>query len=280
MNKTLKLCLLGLIAGSVLLSAGCNKLKARDQLNKGVRAYKSAQFNEAIEHFKTAIQLDPTLVNAKLYLATAYQTQFIPGAPSDDNVKMGQAAVDEYNDVLSSNPNNANAVAGLASLYYGMGKLDEARTYYNKQLQLSPSDPIPYYSIGVIDWLQTYKPRMTLRAKLGIADAMKPLAPKGAKKDVLQACQDLKQSNDPKVEDGIQQLNKALQLRPDYADAMQYMNLLYREKADIECGDDDARTTDLNAADDWVNKALAARKAEEAKNAAKAAQGGITVQSH
>lgn len=278
MNKTFKLCLLGLIAGSVLLSAGCNKLKARDQLNKGVRAYKSAQFNEAIEHFKTAIQLDPSLVNAKLYLATAYQTQYIPGAPSEDNMKMGQAAVDEYKDVLSNSPNNANAIAGLASLYYNMGKLDLARQYYTRQNQLSPSDPIPYYSIGVIDWMNTYKPRMTLRAKLGISDATAPLAPKGAKKDVMQACQDLRQSNESKVEDGIQNLTKALQLRPDYADAMQYMNLLYREKADIECGDNDARQADLKTADDWVSKALAARKAEEAKQAAKASQGGITMQ--
>lgn len=277
MNKTFKLCLLGLIAGSVLLSAGCNKLKARDQLNKGVRAYKSAQFNEAIEHFKTAIQLDPTLINAKLYLATAYQTQYIPGAPSDDNMKMGQSAIDEYKDVLASNPNNANAIAGLASLYYNMGKLDLARQYYTKQNQLSPSDPIPYYSIGVIDWMNTYKPRMTLRAKLGISDATAPLAPKKAKKDVMQACQDLRQSNEPKVEDGIQNLTKALQLRPDYADAMQYLNLLYREKADIECGDDAARQADLKTADDWVSKALAARKAEEAKKASKASQGGITM---
>ena len=33
------------------------------------------------------------------------------------------------------------------------------------------------------------------------------------------------------IEDGIAELEKALQLRPDYDDAMAYLNLLYRERA-------------------------------------------------
>ena len=44
----------------VLFSAvGCSKLRARDQLNKGVQAYKNAKFEDAIEHFKNAVALDP-----------------------------------------------------------------------------------------------------------------------------------------------------------------------------------------------------------------------------
>src|SRR2546425_168562 len=72
-----------------------NKLKARDQLVKGVRAYKNAQYTSAIEHFKTSIGLDPELQNARLYLATAYANQFIPGAESEENLKTGQTAIDE-----------------------------------------------------------------------------------------------------------------------------------------------------------------------------------------
>ena len=51
------------------------------------------------------------------------------------------------------------------------------------------------------------------------------------------ACADLKQKNCQKVEDGIQNLQKALQLRPDYDDAMAYLNLLYRQRAEYECDD-------------------------------------------
>src|SRR5579885_964782 len=53
----------------VLSSTGCNKLRVRDQLNKGVASYKNARYEQAIEHFKNAVDLDPELKNAKIYLA-------------------------------------------------------------------------------------------------------------------------------------------------------------------------------------------------------------------
>src|SRR5262249_61689703 len=98
--------LLALIAlGLTLLStAGCNKLKARDQLNKGVASYKNARYEEAIDHFQQAVTLDPSLLNARLYLATALANQYIPGVDADDNNRTGQQAVDEFKKVLDANP--------------------------------------------------------------------------------------------------------------------------------------------------------------------------------
>lgn len=275
MNKGMQAGLVVAVGAAALLATGCNKLKARDQLNRGTIAFKSAQFNEAIEDFKNAIQLDPTLTNAKLYLATAYEQQFTPGSPDDANMQMAQNAIDEYKIVLSTDPNNANAVAGLASLYYGLGDMTDAREYYTRQTQLTPSDPVPYYSLGVIDYLAAYKPRVAARAALGINDPDVPMVPNKAKasKEVLKACQTLQANNSATVDDGIQQLTKALELRPGYADAMAYMNLLYREKAELTCGDEQARNADIAIAQDWVNKSLAQRKADEAK--ASASQTGV-----
>ena len=84
--------------------SGCNKLKARDLLNKGVNAFKNGQYDEAIEDFKQAKELDPTLMNARLYLATAYASQYIPGAPSDANTRLGNQAIAEFKDVLRARP--------------------------------------------------------------------------------------------------------------------------------------------------------------------------------
>src|SRR5579885_3173530 len=69
------------VAAAVLLATttGCNKLRARDQLNKGVQAYKAAHYEEATEHFKNAINLDNDLKVAKMYLATVYAQQYVPG---------------------------------------------------------------------------------------------------------------------------------------------------------------------------------------------------------
>jgi len=253
---------LALIAvGAVVLSgAGCNKLKARDQLNKGVTAYKNTKYEEAIDHFQQAVALDPSLLNARLYLATALANQYIPGVDSEDNNRAGQQAVDEFKQVLEHTPGHDQQVTslkGIASLYFNMKKLEDAKQYNHKVAEVDPNDPESYYSIGVIDWTQTYQPRMEARAKLGL----KPEEPLKDKK----VCAEIKEKNWANIQDGIDALNKALQLRPDYDDAMAYMNLMYREKADVECDDPAQRAADLKTADEWVDKTMATKKAKAEK---------------
>jgi tetratricopeptide (TPR) repeat protein len=94
---------IGAIAVLLLLAfgiTGCNKLKARDLLNKGVASFKNGQYDTAIEDFKEARDLDPTLLNARLYLATAYASQYIPGAPSEENIRHGNEAIQDFKGVL------------------------------------------------------------------------------------------------------------------------------------------------------------------------------------
>src|SRR5579863_9766340 len=69
------------------------KMKANDELNKGVAAYRDGKYDQAIKFFEDAKEDDPSLTNARLYLATAYATKYIPGAPGDENIRMGEAAV-------------------------------------------------------------------------------------------------------------------------------------------------------------------------------------------
>jgi len=248
------------VAVTLLATAGCNKLRARDQLNKGVMSYKNARYEEAIDHFQQAVSLDPALAVARLYLATAYAQQYIPGVESEDNVRMGMQAIEQYKKVLDGNPvkeQKINSNKGIAYIYLNMKKFDDAKTYYRNALQIDPNDPEPYYSIGVIDWTQTYQPRMEERAKLGL----KPEEPLKDKK----VCAALKDKNWANIQDGIDVLNKALQLRPDYDDAMAYMNLMYREKADVECDDPAQRAADLKTADEWVDKTMATKKAKAEK---------------
>jgi hypothetical protein len=47
---------------------------------------------------------------------------------------------------------------------------------------------------------------------------------------------------------------------------MAYLSLLFRERADLQCGDAAAHAADNKKADQWTNEAMAARqkKAEEA----------------
>ncbi|HKS74664.1 MAG TPA: tetratricopeptide repeat protein [Terriglobales bacterium] len=262
MKTTFRMLALLAVGLALLATLGCDKLRARDQLNKGVAAYKNAKYEEAIDKFQNAVSLDPTLLNARLYLATAYAQQYIPGADTPDNNKMGDQAIGVYKDVLQRDPKNINSIKGIAYIYLNMKKFEEAKDYYRKALEADPNDPEPYYSVGVIDWTQTYQPRMEERAKLGLKPE-ENLNPKN--KDQKKVCEELKAKNSANIQDGIDNLKKALELRPDYDDAMAYMNLMYREKADVECDDLEARAADLKTADEWVDKTMATKKAKAEK---------------
>jgi tetratricopeptide (TPR) repeat protein len=276
MNKTLRLLTLAAVVLALFSSVGCDKLKARDQLNKGVKAYKDNHYEQAIDHFQQAVQLDPALINARMYLATAFVSQYIPGVDSPDNLRTAQQAIEEYTKVIDMNPSRdqkVNSAKGIAYLYLNMKKWDDAKKYYRMASDLDPNDPEPYYSVGVIDWTAAYQPRMEKRAGLG----MKPEEHLSAKnKEQKKVCEDLKTQNGPAIQEGIDSLNKAIQLRPDYDDAMAYMNLMYRERADVECDDEAARTEDLKTADHWVDETLRVKKAK-AEKAAQSQGGGITM---
>ena len=250
-----------IVALTVVLAfgaTGCNKLKARDQLNKGVQAYKSGQFDEAIEKFKTAKEYDPLLINARLYLATAYASQYIPGAPSEENVRKGQQAIAEFQEVLQTDRKNLSAIDGIGSMLYQMAaspytpaKFEESKSYHLKHIQLKPDDPEPYYWVGVIDWALAFRANSDMRAEYNRANPRKQV--KDDQPLPLKVREEYAAKYGPIVDDGIAQLRKAINLRPDYEDAMAYLNLLYRRKAD-QVFSADERENLLRAADDLVDK--------------------------
>ena len=218
--------------------SGCNKLRARDLLNKGVAAFKEAQFDKAVEDFKEAKELDPNLMNARLYLATAYASLYIPGAPSQENKQHGEAAIEEYKSALEKAPDNLSAIDGLASILYQMAgqpfdqkKFEESKSYHEKHIQIKPQDKQPYYSIGVIDWALAYRGNTEMRADYNKAHLNKQV------KDTDALPPDVRKEYSDKygalVDDGISSLKKAIDLDPQYDDAMTYLNLLYRRKADM-----------------------------------------------
>jgi tetratricopeptide (TPR) repeat protein len=243
-----------------VVSCGCNKLRARDELNKGVAAYRNGQFQAAIMHFKESVRRDPTLINARLYLATAYRQQYIPGGESEDNVKIAQQALDAFQDVLKMEPQNVTAIASIAQTYYDMKKFDKAKEYQKRRLQIEPNNPDPYYWIAVLDWTDCYVRVGTVRKELKLNFARDPKDPNTLPPIPEKQRAELEEENGALVKEGLDALEKAIQLKPNDFDTMSYLNLMYRQKAEIE-SDPDARQADLKAADDWTDKAIEVRKA-------------------
>jgi tetratricopeptide (TPR) repeat protein len=238
--------------------SGCDKLKARDLLNKGVGAFKNGQYDAAVEDFKQAKDLDPSLLNARLYLATAYASQYIPGAPSEQNKNIGKQAIAEFKEILQSYPDNLSAIDGVGSILFQMAgtpydpKLfEESKTYHQKHIQLKPEDPEPYYWIGVIDWTLAFRANGEMRKDYNEKNIKKQVKdtdplPAAIRTDYLSKYGTL-------IDEGISDLQKAITLRPDYDDAMAYLNLLYRRKADtVESASE--RASLQKQADDLVDK--------------------------
>jgi tetratricopeptide (TPR) repeat protein len=275
MNQPARLIALAAALGGMVLSmSGCDRLAARDQLNKGVESYKAARYEEAIGHFQKATELDPTLPMAKSYLATALAQNVVPGLDTPDNLNTAQKAINIFKEVLAKDPNDVNSLKNIASIYFSVKKLDEAKEWQKKVLAVDPKDAEAAYTIGVINWTRAHENALKILVPAGVNDDGE-----GNVKAPKKVLEQIKAANDPLVAEGLQYLNQSVANRPNYDDAMAYLNLTYRRKADCDYLDADAVKDDVQKAKDWSAKAMGTRKAnEEAKEKKNA--GGIVMDSN
>ncbi len=260
------------LAGMVLSMSGCSRLAARDQLNKGVDAYKSGKYEEAIGHFQKATELDPSLPMAKSYLATALAQNIVPGLDTPENLKTADQAISIFQEVLAKKPDDVNSLKQIAGIYFSIKKLDDAKTWQKKVLAVDAKDPEAAYTVGVIDWTEAHENVLKALVPAGLNDDGE-----GNVKAPKKVMDTIKDENSALIEEGLQYLNQAVANRANYDDAMAYLNLIYRRKADLDFGNDAARKTDLAQAEEWRTKAMGTRKANEEKK--DKGPGGITMDS-
>jgi tetratricopeptide (TPR) repeat protein len=270
--KINKLVTVSFCAGMLLFAAGCGKLQSRDQMNKGIKAYKNNHYADAVKHFKEAVRLDPNNDNAESYLATSYMIQWVPGADSTENKRNYDAAKQEFDAILKRDPSNSLALASMASMAYQSATsgspeqrsaaLSDARKWNERRIEVDAKDAEAYYYLGVIDWAQAFPPIRDARA----AAKLKAEDP-GPIKDA-KVREDLKSKYWDQINHGIDNLQKCLDIDKENDDAMSYMNLLYREKAVLE-DTPDAAKADVAKAEEWANKMLDMKKIKAARPAKK-----------
>lgn len=213
-----------------------SKTQAQDALNQGIHAFEQRQFGEAIRDFTRATQLDPSLLSAHLYLAATYAGKYIPGATGEENLRVGRQAAAEYKTALALDPENLDAMDGLGLiLFQSAGSpfqpkmMEESKAQYLRHMQLKPGDAEPYYWVGVIDWTVAYRAAGEERKKysqtIGVRLADADPLPESVRMEYAR-------ENGAMIDEGIASLKKAIEIRPDYDDAMAYLNLLYRLKAE------------------------------------------------
>jgi tetratricopeptide (TPR) repeat protein len=244
---------LGLLA--VIVLSGCGfitKLQARNLLNKGVKAFTEQQYAKAAEYFEQSIQLDPSFKTARMYLATSYTSQFVPGSPDPKSIEMANKGIEAFQNVLDMDKANPDipAMISIASLYYQLNNPAKSKEWCRKILEAKPENAEAQYRIAVIDYDEVNK-------KSGL---------QGENVALLSA--EEKATCQKDIQEGLSALEQAIKIRADYFDAMEYQNLLLRERAKFET--DAATKADLlKQADIIANKSLVLRLKAQAEEAAK-----------
>jgi tetratricopeptide (TPR) repeat protein len=224
-------------------------------MDAGITAFKAGHYADAVGSFRRATQLEPANEQAHLYLGTAYASQVIPNLNTPENRNTSALALAEFDVVLHTHPDNLDAIRQEASIYRNIKEFEKAKLLEKRAVIIDPANSESFYTIGVIDWMQAYKNAVKILADEDLRDDGV-----GNIKATPGACETLRSQNEALVEDAITSLTRAVEINPTYSDAMQYLNLIYRRRADLHCQQPSEIAADLKLADLWSQRAMEARK--------------------
>jgi tetratricopeptide (TPR) repeat protein len=256
-----------LLLASALLGTGCNQLKARQEIKKGNEFFKAGQYQTALASYQEALRFDPNEKKLHKNIGLAYMGMYQPGSKHAKDLEYAAKAIEHlkiytesapadrkareflvsmylateryddaitfYQQLVEENPKDTKAMQSLAQMYFKKGDVENALKWLRRRLEAETTPEARaevYYFIGVQAWDRSYNfPDIPLDERARIVD------------------------------EGIDALNKALQEKPGYFEALSYLNLLYREKAKID--PDPAKKQEYtDTANRYLQQALELRK--------------------
>jgi tetratricopeptide (TPR) repeat protein len=246
---------LWMLAMALVACTGCggvsDRLQARLDLKKGNESYLAGDYHAAIQHYDRAVERVPTLAPAYLNraysqealfrasqtleerqaladsAATTFQKyrQVVEAGHADSGTNLERVeehlltlyldsqqpdkAVEVLDERLKTHPRDMASLQMLANLSMDLGDLDSALKWHRKRIELEPDKAEGYVALAVMCWHFSNK----------------NMVPEDQRPALL--------------DEGAQAAEKALELRPDYYEALIYANLIYREKAKYATSDAD-----------------------------------------
>jgi tetratricopeptide (TPR) repeat protein len=228
-------------------------------MDAGIALLKNANYADAIANLRRATLLEPTNEKAHLYLGTAYADLVVPNLDTPENLGTAASALAEFDIILKIHSYDLVAIRKEASVYRDIKELEKSKALEKRAVLIDPANSKAFYAIGVIDWMQAYKNAVKILANEKLTDDGM-----GNIKASFAACETLHSQNELLVEDAISSLAQAVQINPDFGDAMSYLNLIYRRRADLHCHQPSEIAPDLKLADQWSQRAMEARKRTDA----------------
>ena len=250
---------------------GCQRLKARITMKTANELYRAERYEEAIKKYEEVVKMDPWWAdayrNAGLCYLALYQPgslhqkdidystkaiimlrrylQFVPDDEKAEDLLMDtymktaryEEAVSFYQNKLKKDPHNSKYLQTIGIIYAKANNFEEARKWFKVRADSDVKNPEAWYSLGVLCWERAFKNQeLTVDEKRALID------------------------------EGMQSLKKAVEIRPDYFEAYSYINLLYRQKALTETEPEQAQK-DLMEADANMKRAIQLRNEQMKKGA-------------
>lgn len=255
----------------VLPALGCSKVQARAELKKGNSFYQQEQYSRALDRFQRGLELDPQATFAWRSVGLSALALYRPGDESPRNVELGNTAIDAFEKYLADYPDDEKVPEYLMTTYVNAKKYDDALAFIDQRIQEKPEQAA-----------NLQRAKITILTQAGRLDQAFQLVQQLQGQERAQALYSIgvsawdKVFHDPGTLDyeartrlvdmGLDAIKKALDMKPDYFEAMVYYGLLYRQKASLET-DPEKRLEDERIAGEWQRKAIELRRKSQAGQA-------------
>lgn len=221
------------IMGLALVSSGCeyaSKIIAKDKLNQGAILYNQGRMREAQQFFRDALSWDDKNAVGQLFLGATLVKDY-KNLSGDERTKVANEALETYKKALNLVGNQCrnrdNAISYIATIYDDLDKKDEWREWILKrgegECATKDIQATTYYTVAVNYWTCSYDQTTRYQEK----GAQDPFHYRNM--DYPAAVAD-KQKAEACATKGLEYIEKALAVDPEYVEAMFYKGLLYRQQ--------------------------------------------------
>ena len=121
-------------------SAPVASARVQDELKQGAQALRAGKYDEAQEHYRKALKLDPSQKTALVFLARSIRAQYKPGIDDPQNVAKATEAISIYQKALQIDPNQDEAFTAVDDLYAALKNEPKQRDWLLKRAE---SEQIP-----------------------------------------------------------------------------------------------------------------------------------------
>jgi tetratricopeptide (TPR) repeat protein len=153
--RTAMALVLSLCLGLILIS-GCGSSPstpspdAQARIKAARDALDAKDLAKALSEAQAAVQIDPNSGEAYFVLGKVYSQSAMSEANAQRQQQLLNSAIDAYRNALRLSPNNDAAHTNLGTVYYQLGRFDDAKAEAEAALKINPSDATTHYLLGTI----------------------------------------------------------------------------------------------------------------------------------